>query len=73
MEHSTMNHDSNALPAISREPKQAYRADVDQNGEWYVWRQLGRNGWATLRRCATRNDAVVLADSLNSQSDNVAG
>ncbi len=47
------------------ESKASYRADTDQSGEWYVWRRLSSNGWATLTRCTTREDAFQLADNLN--------
>jgi hypothetical protein len=42
-----------------------FRADTDQRGDWYVWRRMGASGWATLRRCATREDALRLSDELN--------
>lgn len=42
-----------------------FRADVDQRGDWYVWRRMGARGWATLRRCASREDALRLSDELN--------
>lgn len=47
------------------EPKNLFRADVDQSGDWYVWRKLGSNGWATLRRCSDREHAQQLARDLN--------
>ena len=47
------------------EPKMLFRADTDQHGDWYVWRQLSKNGWATMRRCDTREDAQKIADALN--------
>lgn len=47
------------------EPKMLFRADVDQSGDWYVWRRLGSNGWATLRRCDDREHAQQLARDLN--------
>jgi len=47
------------------EPKALFRADVDQSGEWYVWRRLGASRWATLRRCCNREQALELAKSLN--------
>lgn len=47
------------------EPKPLFRADVDQSGDWYVWRRLGASGWATLRRCSGREQALELAKALN--------
>jgi hypothetical protein len=47
------------------EPKALFRADVDQSGDWYVWRRLGASGWATLRRCSGREQALQLAKALN--------
>ncbi|MFI4896804.1 MAG: hypothetical protein ACIARR_03150 [Phycisphaerales bacterium JB059] len=47
------------------EGKPAFRADMDQAGDWYVWRRLGANGWATLRRCACRESAIKEAAALN--------
>lgn len=47
------------------EPKMLFRADTDQHGDWYVWRQLSENGWATMRRCESREDAQRLVDQLN--------
>jgi hypothetical protein len=46
-----------------------YRADVDHNGDWYVWRQLGANGWATHRRCDSREAARELAAVMNSRGE----
>ncbi len=51
--------------ASQTEPKILFRADTDQNGDWYVWRRLGSNGWATMRRCESRDDAEQLAASMN--------
>lgn len=51
--------------ASQAEPKLLFRADTDQNGDWYVWRRLGTNGWATMRRCESRDDAEQLAASMN--------
>ncbi|MCC7388281.1 MAG: hypothetical protein IT431_05890 [Phycisphaerales bacterium] len=51
--------------ASQTEPKLLFRADTDQNGDWYVWRRLGTNGWATMRRCDCRDDAEQLAASMN--------
>ncbi len=47
------------------ELKPTFRADVDQSGDWYVWRRLGANGWATLRRCECRDSAHRQAAVLN--------
>ncbi len=47
------------------EPKPGFRADMDQSGDWYVWRRLGANGWATLRRCECRESAHREAATLN--------
>ncbi len=52
-------------PLLNIEDKPMFRADTDHNGDWHVWRQMSANGWATMRRCESRNDAVRLADSLN--------
>lgn len=57
-----------AIEAHDAASQSRYRADVDQAGEWYVWRRLGANGWATMRRCNTRRDAIELAASLNAKS-----
>lgn len=48
-----------------------FRADVDHNGRWHVWRQLTTNGWATLQRCPTREEAVALAQRMNASHGNV--
>jgi len=45
--------------------KPQYRADTDQNGSWHVWRRVSARGWATHRRCRSRQDAEALAESLN--------
>jgi len=45
----------------------SFRADMDQSGDWYVWRRIGSNGWATLRRCQDRQDAQRLATQLNAR------
>lgn len=59
-----------AKPGSMGEPKpQLFRADTDQNGDWYVWRKLSSNGWATMRRCDTREAAYELADHLNTDPD----
>lgn len=47
------------------EPKILFRADTDQHGEWYVWRKLSMHGWATMRRCHSREDALQLAETMN--------
>ncbi|MBK7404239.1 MAG: hypothetical protein IPJ41_06295 [Phycisphaerales bacterium] len=47
------------------EPKLLFRADTDQNGDWYVWRQLSTHGWATMRRCGCREEALELAATMN--------
>ncbi len=47
------------------ETKPLFRVDTDQNGDWYVWRRLGVNGWATMRRCDCKDQACQLADHLN--------
>ena len=49
------------------------RADTDQRGDWYVWRRMGASGWATMRRCDTREDALRLTDELNGSHGTVAG
>jgi len=51
------------------EPKIVFRADTDQNGDWYVWRKLSKNGWATMRRCDCREDALQLAETMNRNPD----
>lgn len=51
--------------ASQTELKLLFRADTDQNGDWYVWRRLGKNGWATMRRCDCREDAEHLAQTMN--------
>ena len=48
-----------------------FRADTDQRGDWYVWRRMSANGWATLRRCESREKAEELAQSLNEDPDAV--
>jgi len=47
---------------------EAYRADTDHLGDWYVWRRLSPDGWATLRRCETEAEARRIADELNAQA-----
>jgi len=47
------------------EAKPGFRADMDQSGDWYVWRRLGANGWATLRRCECQESASREAAQLN--------
>jgi hypothetical protein len=42
-----------------------FRADTDQRGDWYVWRRMGASGWATLRRCESREHALRLSEELN--------
>jgi hypothetical protein len=54
------------------EPKALFRADVDQSGDWYVWRRLGASGWATLRRCCDREQALELAKALNLEKPIIA-
>lgn len=54
------------------ESKPAYRADTDQSGDWYVWRRLSAHGWATHRRCDSREAAVELAAMLNRGPSEVA-
>lgn len=56
------------------EPKLLFRADTDQTGDWYVWRRLGVNGWATMRRCDGRDEAQQLAETMNKETgDTVFG
>jgi len=55
------------------ESKNLFRADVDQSGDWYVWRRLGSSGWATLRRCTGREQALELAKALNQDAPVAAG
>ncbi|MFG0243359.1 MAG: hypothetical protein ACF8R9_11300 [Phycisphaerales bacterium JB054] len=55
------------------EPKSLFRADTDQHGDWYVWRRLGQNGWATMRRCDDRGAAEHMAESLNTESITTRG
>jgi hypothetical protein len=59
------NPTRSASSASTAEVKLLFRADTDQNGDWYVWRKLSQNGWATLRRCECREDALDLADTMN--------
>ncbi|MEN0019990.1 MAG: hypothetical protein AAF747_03795 [Planctomycetota bacterium] len=54
-----------SVQSVFAEPKSLFRADTDQNGDWYVWRRLSASGWATLRRCDSREVAVELAASMN--------
>lgn len=56
------------LGASQIEAKPDFRADVDQSGDWYVWRRLGANGWATMRRCECRESAHREAAVLNGQN-----
>ncbi|MCA9299788.1 MAG: hypothetical protein KDA28_12015 [Phycisphaerales bacterium] len=51
--------------SIDAESKPLFRADTDQGGDWYVWRRVSANGWATYQRCDTREDACRAAASLN--------
>ena len=57
--------ESTPKAASQTEPKLLFRADTDQNGDWYVGRRLGSNGWATMRRCECRDDAEQLATTMN--------
>lgn len=50
-----------------------FRADTDQRGDWYVWRRMGATGWATMRRCETREDALRLTEELNGSHGTAAG
>ncbi len=50
-----------------------FRADTDQRGDWYVWRRMGASGWATMRRCDTREDAMRLTEELNGSHGGAAG
>lgn len=50
-----------------------FRADTDQRGDWYVWRRMGTSGWATMRRCDTREDALRLSAELNGTAGAGAG
>ena len=54
-----------ATAVATADPKLLFRADVDQNGDWYVWRKLSKNGWATMRRCECREAAELLAATMN--------
>lgn len=42
-----------------------FKAAVDQRGDWWVWRRVSAKGWATMRRCDTREEAERLAEALN--------
>ncbi len=53
--------------ADARRDGPSFRADTDQSGDWYVWRRMGANGWATLRRCEDREDARRVATQLNAR------
>jgi len=50
-----------------------FRADTDQRGNWYVWRRMGASGWATMRRCESREDALRLTEELNGSHGTEAG
>jgi len=54
------------------EAKPSFRADTDQGGDWWVWRRLSSNGWATHQRCGNREAACELASELNRSSIDVA-
>lgn len=64
-----MENTAHPTNAASLESKQAFRADTDQNGDWYVWRRLSASGWATMRRCDSREAAIELAETLNRDAD----
>lgn len=55
--------------SVSRSGEEAFRADMDHSGRWYVWGRLGANGWATLHACDSRQDAERLAVRLNHDGD----
>ncbi len=65
LEDSTTKNKVTPKPASVAETKPLFRADTDQNGDWYVWHRLGFNGWATMRRCEGQDQALQLADHLN--------
>lgn len=44
-----------------------FRADQDHVGEWHVWRRLTSNGWVTVSRCESRDEAIARAETLNEQ------
>ncbi len=46
-----------------------FKAAEDQRGDWWVWRRVSAKGWATMRRCDTREDAERLAEKLNEGAD----
>ncbi|MCB1281935.1 MAG: hypothetical protein KDB18_10470 [Salinibacterium sp.] len=54
------------------ETKPHFRADTDQSGDWWVWRRLSVNGWATHCRCGDREEAREMAAQLNRSSTDVA-
>ncbi|MDQ7013943.1 MAG: hypothetical protein Q9O74_08630 [Planctomycetota bacterium] len=62
------NTNTDSRPASELEAKALFRADTDQHGDWYVWRRLGQNGWATMCRCDDRGAAENKAQSLNTGS-----
>lgn len=49
-------------PHLGRESR--YRADIDHSGRWCVWQRLGM-GWAVLRACRDRGEAIERAAELN--------
>ncbi len=55
------------------EIKPVYRADTDQGGDWWVWRRLSANGWATHQRCTDQDSARKLAAALNSANPHADG
>ena len=56
-------------PALDIDPKPLFRADVDQSGDWYVWRRVGVSGWATMRRCDSEQEAKDVAKAMNEDPD----
>ncbi len=42
-----------------------FKAAEDQRGDWWVWRRVSAKGWATMRRCDSRDEAERLAEALN--------
>ena len=65
-----MRNDATAAnkAAVQAEVKLLFRADTDQNGDWYVWRRLGPHGWATMRRCGDQDEAEQIAETMNRDS-----
>lgn len=42
-----------------------FKADRDQNGDWWVWRRLSARTWVTHTRCVDEASALAIAERLS--------